>query len=306
MKIIQLLLLIPVTLLSQKEFAPLNTVWNYEGHEISCNGNHINYIVEKEEIFHGRDCSIIYAYTSSDLNPNFIKSQDSLIVWEDDNKVYFLEDSIFYLLFDFDGLVGDTITYYEPINKSEFSTNQVIDRLQGPNAYKVVITQLENVIISNMSLRKYETEIISPEDYQYLQRTVIEKIGSLSQNFTGDQTYYVADGCFGGLQCYNNGQIEYKTETAFESSNPSCDILDSTDDINSEFNGLIFPNPTLSEIRIESDENIESIKILNIEGQLIKSHHFVNRINTSDLNSGIYFLKIKQKGSYKTAKFIKK
>ena len=73
MKIIQFLfLLIPVSLISQKEFAPINTVWNYEGHELDCNGNHINYVVEKEEIIDGKDCSVIFAYTASNFNTNYI------------------------------------------------------------------------------------------------------------------------------------------------------------------------------------------------------------------------------------------
>ena len=164
MKIIQFLfLLIPVSLISQKEFAPINTVWNYEGHELDCNGNHINYVVEKEEIIDGKDCSVIFAYTASNLNTNFIISPDSLIVWENDNKVYFLQDSIFYLLFDFDLSVGDTVTYYEPINKPEFSTNPVMDISQGPNEYMAMVTQIENVTISNTSLRSFE------KDYQHFQ-----------------------------------------------------------------------------------------------------------------------------------------
>lgn len=152
MKNFQLLIfLIPISLFSQKEFAPLNTSWNYEGHEIDCNGNHLNCIVEKEEVVNGKDCSVIYAYSSSDLSTTFDKSQDSLIVWEDDDKVYFLQDSSFYLLFDFDCSVGDTITYYEPINRSKFSTNQVVEISLGPNSYQMLITEIKPTCSNNQT-----------------------------------------------------------------------------------------------------------------------------------------------------------
>lgn len=290
-------------LLGQKEFAPLNAEWNYEGHEINCEGNHINYIVEKEEIIDGKDCSIIYAYTSNDVNPNFIKSPDSLIVWEDDHKVYFLEDSTFYLLFDFDVNVGDTVIYYEPINKSEFSTNQVVDISQGPNEYQMVVTELEIIDVSNVSLRKFYTELISP--YLYLQSLIIENIGSLSQNFTGDQTIYVADGCFGGLQCYSNGQIEYENQFSFQTPNPSCNILDSTNEVDTESMIGIFPNPASTEISIESQRHIESVEIWSVDGKLLRTSQFSKSIDIEGLHPGIYFLRVGVEGRVETKKFVK-
>ncbi len=306
MKIIQFLfLLIPVSLISQKEFAPINTVWNYEGHELDCNGNHINYVVEKEEIIDGKDCSVIFAYTASNLNTNFIISPDSLIVWENDNKVYFLQDSIFYLLFDFDLSVGDTVTYYEPINKPEFSTNPVMDISQGPNEYMAEVTQIENVTISNTSLRSFDTKIISPDDSYGLRNSIIENVGSLSQNFTGDHQLFVADGCFGGLQCYDNGQIEYKTESLFQTPNPSCDFLDSTEETEINNSIQVYPIPARHFLHIETTLQIEKIEILDLRGQQIKSETLSNIINVEELIPGIYILTIKLENGINSMKFVK-
>ena len=110
-----IIILFPLAMFGQKNFAPINTEWNYEGHEIDCNGNHLNYKVEKEITIDDKDCSIIYAYHGDNNSNSFTKLADSLIIWENQNRVYFLEDTSFYLLIDFEAKVGDTITFYEPM-----------------------------------------------------------------------------------------------------------------------------------------------------------------------------------------------
>ena len=222
------------------------------------------------------------------------------------DRIYFLEDTTFYLLFDFNPKLGDTVTYYEPINKSIFSTNQVNDIAAGPNKYQIVITDIDTVSIANLSLKKFSTSPIYPDDLLCSEpNTIIESIGSTSQNLTGDQTCYVADGCFGGLQCYNNGQIEYKTERQFETPNPSCGLLDATIELGNSNSIQIFPNPTSNYFDIISQEPILSIELFGISGERIKKYESKNRIQLSDVSSGVYFVKIVSKKSYWTTKLIK-
>ena len=57
----------------------------------------------------------------------------------------------------------------------------------------------------------------------------------------------------------------------------------------------IFPNPAKDYIQIQTDKRIDNIEILSIDGKLIKqfkTHNLEFRINISDLENGVYFIKI--------------
>lgn len=75
---------------------------------------------------------------------------------------------------------------------------------------------------------------------------------------------------------------------------------------NIEQNILLYPNPTNGLLNIESDYNIELIKIYNAIGQLIiLSENPQNTIDLSSFENGIYFIEIKTESGTKTQKIIK-
>lgn len=71
----------------------------------------------------------------------------------------------------------------------------------------------------------------------------------------------------------------------------------------------IYPNPVKEKININGIESYENvtISIHNILGKQVKSipNLKTNSINVEELNSGIYLIRIKNKSSSKTVKFIK-
>lgn len=70
---------------------------------------------------------------------------------------------------------------------------------------------------------------------------------------------------------------------------------------------MTYPNPTSDALNIKSDEQINSIKILNINGQLVRSltpYSNVYQVNTADLQAGIYFFTIKTENQEVTQKII--
>jgi hypothetical protein len=69
----------------------------------------------------------------------------------------------------------------------------------------------------------------------------------------------------------------------------------------------IFPNPVADVIRVSGINNGQSIQIYNMAGQLVKSETFDQKINVSELSSGVYLLKISTK-NFQTHefKFVKK
>lgn len=58
----------------------------------------------------------------------------------------------------------------------------------------------------------------------------------------------------------------------------------------------IHPNPTKNEFSISSNTIIDSIRIISLTGQVIKKFNFnLERINTSDLTSGLYLIEFTAK-----------
>lgn len=71
----------------------------------------------------------------------------------------------------------------------------------------------------------------------------------------------------------------------------------------------IYPNPIVDEfsLKIQSDVNVESLKLFDTSGKLIKDiPDFKGKVNISGLSSGMYFLKIKTNKGEFLSKILKK
>ena len=66
----------------------------------------------------------------------------------------------------------------------------------------------------------------------------------------------------------------------------------------------IYPNPTQEVLFIESQQHIETVKVYNLQGQLIKEDS-KSRIDVSNLSVGLYFVQVSLDGKTITKKFIK-
>jgi hypothetical protein len=71
-------------------------------------------------------------------------------------------------------------------------------------------------------------------------------------------------------------------------------------------NFSLYPNPTSSQLFIESDITIDKIEILDISGRAVKTIVKPSySIDVSDIPKGIYFLRLTTKDRVHTQKFIK-
>ncbi|QVY67210.1 LamG-like jellyroll fold domain-containing protein [Polaribacter sp. Q13] len=75
---------------------------------------------------------------------------------------------------------------------------------------------------------------------------------------------------------------------AYEFGSPT--LGDITPTLN-KFDFIIYPNPTNGIINIKSDTHIKTIEIYDLQGKKVKTY-VDKKVNISNLNSGIYFLKI--------------
>ncbi len=290
--ILVLLISVQLEVSSQKAYAPLNAEWKYEGHSLDCTGEHQRYTVEMEQIIDGKDCSVIYGYLWNREDMVWV-FKDSLVVWENDNKVFFLENDSFYLLYDFDAEPGDTINSFDPINKPLFSYTSSSVGQTIPNLAPYYVDSVGSIDIEGIIRKTYHTTAIETESYDCVDKgMIIENIGSTSMGITGYACFSVTVGCFGRIVCYKNADIYY------ESGFLSCEFFTNTRTV-VEVTGIdIFPNPVddILHITNESALRIEQIEIVDMAGQLLLSSQRTDQVNVQALPPGVYVLKLLAEG----------
>lgn len=183
-------------------------------------------------------------------------------------KVYFKnEDEPEFLLYDFYVNENDTI-----INK-EFESKVIsIDSIEIDGQYHKVI-QLSTA------------------------NTWIEGIGGINGLITSYRPKPICATISYSLLCFfNNGQLIYKPES---SETYGCYYYKSFQSVKlATYNSLykFYPNPLGNVLTLESASNLKfDIEIYNIQGKLLKHKKDLFQkmsINTSDLRSGLYFIKI--------------
>ena len=77
------------------------------------------------------------------------------------------------------------------------------------------------------------------------------------------------------------------------------------EEINSDIEINIYPNPAKNKINLSSEYIITSVKIFDINGSLIKTSNATS-INIEDLNSACYFILVETTDGFASTKFIKK
>jgi hypothetical protein len=307
------LIAIPFFSFSQKSFAPLGAEWNYEGSsefhspEIGCTGSHFNYVVEEELIIDNKDCSLIRAYHSTNLDTVFRFTGDSLIVWEDGDQIYFQQDSSFLLLFDFGAEMGDTIVRFDPFNRGAFSGTSYLDTDTTANELIEFVSEVSEVLIDGQNLKIQNVVSLDP-DFSYITDLIIEGIGSTSESFSGFYFITLANGCDGELICYSNDMLNYETPNNFAPVHPNCDynpLLDSVDDHLEDDSITIFPNPFNTIIEVEADTDILLLRIIGLDGRVVLSVSNQDFINTGAISSGSYLIQVITTQGAITKKIIK-
>lgn len=126
----------------------------------------------------------------------------------------------------------------------------------------------------------------------------------------------------GSLGVYEDTIIVYNGELVeFDMTNPNGsrflldvyekEIVDTSSNIGLFENNIeldIYPNPTTDVLNIKGSDsfNTTEFKIFNLNGQLVKSGVYDNKIYVSDLSTGVYLLHLVVDGKPLTNKFIKK
>ncbi len=203
-------------------------------------------------------------------------------------RVYFIpKDSINeILLYDFNLNVNDTLPETLVYNQSEYNA--------------ITVDQIDSVLINNRYLKRYHLDNAGFER-QYLIEGIGSTLGLLSPITPFFEHHFI-------LLCFKN---DYNSLYYQDYSDPNCDLISMIQEENINHSDIeIFPNPVANIFTIENSQNRELfLEIFNSKGQRVKAIMKTenrNSINISDLNAGLYFIKISENGvQIKTLKLIK-
>lgn len=287
-KTILLLLIIPQFLIAQKQFSSINSTWRYELHTFDCSNKFLRYNVEKEIEIDGKDCSVIYAYTSSQLQP-FHKATDSLIIWENDSKIYFYQFEEFHLVFDFTLEIGDTLVYYLPTGKQYFSPYESETNDTAVIEATLFVKDITNVDVNGTILKKFETGYdYSEGEINNFMDDIVENVGSDNYQLLGSNQVIVASGCGPRFLCYENEDYSFPPDI-------QCEYPTSTKNIYTDNEINFAPNPTDGYLNIinNTEEKIKSVSLFDMTGQKVNADpRSKETLQLHDLNSGLYIVRL--------------
>ena len=286
-KLIFLLLLIPQIFFAQKEYAPLNAIWRCELHSFGCTDRFLEYRVDSEIEIDGKDCSVIYAYTSNNGSP--FSRRDSLIVWEDDNKVYFYQFDEFHLVYDFNLEAGDSLDYFLPTGKLYFSPYEEEENDTAVISESLYVHEVTEIESNGITLKVFDTQSTTPGYFGTQMEDIIENVGSTNNRLFGENVIYVAEGCGPTFYCYENDDISYPP-------NEICEYPTSTKNVYTDEEIIFYPNPVqdLLHITNSTSENINEVQVFDIRGQLLyQSSTNHKNIDMTDISSGLYLVRLK-------------
>ena len=69
---------------------------------------------------------------------------------------------------------------------------------------------------------------------------------------------------------------------------------------------ILYPNPTDDIVHISGKESFDTIRLINISGQLIMEVTNANTLDLSSQRSGLYLIEIENEGRTTTGKLIKR
>lgn len=213
-------------------------------------------------------------------------------------------------------LQGETITIDE--------TNDYLDyiiRFQNTGNANATFVRIEDVLDTKLdwstlkivsASHDYQVNITNNNEVEFLFNNINlpydaidepNSKGYIAYKIKPKSTVQIGDIMSGNASIYFDYNPPIITNTV------STEVIEtlSIDDFSFD-NGLaIYPNPTNDYFKVEksSNVNIESIRIYNISGKLVKEFTESERYNVSDLNSGFYFLRIKTDKSQTIKKLVK-
>ena len=289
------LILIAASLFTNAQtWAPEGAAWFYN----FTNGFAVEGYVKIERVgdtlINGISCDKLQreSHTYDFINEEYSSGVTGLeFTYEEDSVVYFYHEGEFHTLYDFAAQPGDVWS------------------LPGEElcaADQVVVDSVEMVEIDGEMLKKLY--IHSTDNNQFLGDEIIEKLGS--QTYMFPTPFCVTDVNEGGpFRCYSdNSGFAYTVDPE-----TPCDFIVAITTICPiDPEVRLFPNPTTQFLNISAPSSIyesSEFVIFNSFGEIVKTgkiNSYPNKVDVTQLSSGVYFLKLGRGAHVRLERFVVK
>jgi hypothetical protein len=281
------------------EFAPVGAEWYYiDGHRFPYTPL-FHYVVSGDTIIENQSCKIITVYS---VDSNMVK--ETLIIKNDQGKVYYLFNNEFYLIYDYTANIGDTLNLTW---RYQTQWNQATDSIF---LFSCKVQNIIDIEIDGQILKEYLTVSLSGSGIEMFNYNYIEKVGNQYEFIETKRDFDETADVYRLLRCYIESELTIKADW-WKTTNLPCDYLPSVNisEYNQD-NQYIYPNPFYSSFSISlKDKGMLFIK--DIFGRIVYQSEVQEGDNIIDppasLSSGIYFIELElEKIKVKPMKIIKK
>ena len=311
-KIILLIVLIPQFVFSQN-WIEKGTVWHYDQ---VLNGIGFHKLMYNEDtLINGHLCQKIIDSTYTFYQqPNGIVLYGGITAapthytYNIGDSVFCLNDSTFYLLYDFSAQIGDSWVISS-------------DTLGGCDTSFILVNDTGSMMVNN-KVKKWIDITSNAGGKMLMQGRILEGIGNISGFSINNLFAYNVPCDTNVILCFEYNSFKCFSRNDRLLYNPSgldCEYYLTHASIDNSFEErkvFVYPNPANDQVSFNFGVNnsikINEIWIYNSLGQLIKKEKFANfqqdyKINISDYKSGIYYYKITLMNSLEkySGKFVK-
>jgi len=221
------------------------------------------------------------------------------------NKMVFLKD-----------LYNNSWTDLRANNNYAFTINSNLSNTYG-NRFLLIITDVYNPLPVHITAFKGERR----QSINYLNWNVAQE-----KNITYYQVQRSVDGNtfddIGIVKAQNNSTAQLylfndETATDLDVTYYRLKVMEQNGDFNYSNTVVIhnikqlatdinvYPTPTQDWINIDTDETVLSVKIYDIRGKLVQGKNAANKLDISELQTGVYIMKVETSSGISTHKIIK-
>ncbi len=247
---------------------------------------------ESYELY-GKDCMRVII-----SGPSTLRTRDSIVLCQDDDRVYYQEEDSLYLLYDFSLTAGDTLQVRFPL---EFDTSYVVEQPGDEISFDLKIDSVGSDLLGGVSVRKQYISVLNANPWVHFGSFIRERTGFeywLLPYFG----YEALDGDgIGGLSRYADQEINVgfdevcMTTSIFEDKHSAIDVL-------------VYPNPFRDFLQVETAIKPHRADLFSGTGSLLGSAEMADgTLNFShlDLQSGLYLIRLYSKEGAAVIKVMK-
>ncbi len=291
------LFLLKLTLAAQVWYDDQATWYRFVDDGFTGSKSIIEVKIEKDTIFNGQQVKKLAAFTKFEraLTGETEAFINYYYEYESNDSVFHWNGEEFELIYNFNLIVGDTVSYNWSFHDS---VHLVLDSIgiQNFSNQPRRIQYFRSLVALNPNLAWCGL----PEEY-----VIIEGIGSLLNRNPRYDFLCATDLPWVSLRCFSDSFSNYNPDKLI------CDIIDRivpTFEVATGIDLQVYPNPTTDWLQIKTiaAPPITAAIIYDLLGYKRVVNVYQNRLDVSFLPNGVYFLEVALEGQVFTKKIIKK